>query len=93
LKNVSGTWTENTTELAKSCEKWGLHKSLLGINRAIQLGAKDSDTLISAFHFAMNIPSKTAKNKVPENLPKITEYIVSASEYGKFMEVKSNVQK
>ncbi len=79
------------TELAKSSEVWGIHKSLSGINRAIRLGAKDADTLISAFHFTMNIPGKVPKNRVPENLPKTEEYVLSLSEYGRFMEVQSRV--
>lgn len=74
-------------ELAKSSEAWGIHKTLLGIDKAIKLGAKDADTLISAFHFTMNIPGKVPKNRVPENLPKTEEYVLSLSEYGKFMEV------
>jgi hypothetical protein len=74
-------------ELAKSSEAWGIHKTLLGIDKAIKLGAKDADTLISAFHFTMNIPGKVPKNRVPENLPKTEEYVLSLSEYGKSMEV------
>ena len=78
-------------ELAKSSEVWGVHKSLSGIDRAINLGAKDADTLISAFHFTMNIPGKIPKNKVPENLPKTEEYVISLSDYGKFMEMANHV--
>ena len=79
-------------ELAKVSEQRGIHKSLLGLKSAIKLGAKDTDTLISAFHFAMNIPGKIPKNKVPENLPQTLEYTLSLADYGKFMEVKDRVQ-
>jgi hypothetical protein len=80
------------TELAKACEVWGIHKSLTGIDKAIKIGAKDADTLVSAFHFAMNIPGKIPKNQVPDNLPKTKDYVVSLSEYSKFMEVANRVQ-
>lgn len=79
------------TELAKSSEIWGIHKSLSGIEKAIGLGAKDADTLISAFHFAMNIPGKIPKNRVPHSLPKTEEYVLSLSDYGKFMGVTNHV--
>lgn len=79
------------TELAKSSKVWGIHKSLSGIEKAINLGAKDADTLISAFHFTMNIPGKTPKNRIPDNLPKTEEYVLSLSDYGKLMEVASHV--
>ncbi|MGI6752544.1 MAG: IS21 family transposase [Anaerovoracaceae bacterium] len=79
------------TELAKSCEKWGMHKSLMGIGEAVKMGAKDADAMISAFHFAMNMPGKIQKNKVPAGIPQIEEYALSLSEYGKFMEVNRHV--
>ncbi|MFA5536814.1 MAG: IS21 family transposase [Bacillota bacterium] len=79
------------TELASSSEVWGIHKSLSGMEKAISLGAKDADTLISAFHFTMNMPGKTPKNKVPDELPKTEDYVISFSDYGKLMEVASHV--
>ena len=79
------------SELAKISETKGLHKSLFGLDRAIKMGSKDVDTLISAFHFAMNMPGEIPKNKIPANLPRTLEYSVSLSEYGKFMEVENHV--
>ncbi len=55
------------------------------------MGAKDADAMISAFHFAMNMPGKIQKNKVPAGIPQIEEYALSLSEYGKFMEVNRHV--
>jgi transposase len=79
------------TELANSSEVWGIHKSLSGMEKAISLGARDADTLISAFHFTMNMPGKTPKNRVPDELPKTEDYVISLSDYGKLMEVASHV--
>jgi hypothetical protein len=63
----------------------------MGIGEAVKMGAKDADAMISAFHFAMNMPGKIQKNKVPAGIPQIEEYALSLSEYGKFMEVNRHV--
>lgn len=75
-------------ELAKSSELWGLEQSLLGLERAMELGARDSDTLISGFHFTMNMPSKAVKNKVPSDIPKIEDINYSFRDYKDLMGVK-----
>lgn len=71
--------------LSKSDSTKSLEESIAHLAEAVKLNPDDADSLIAAYHFLLNRPGPTPKNRAPDHIQSTPEYELDLSVYKQLM--------